>query len=35
VREIESIAESANISEHAFLLSYQRLTERVVYEHDA
>jgi hypothetical protein len=35
VREIESIAESANVSEDAFLLSYQRLTERVVYEYDA
>ena len=35
VREIENIADSANISKEAFLLSYQRLTERVVYEHDA
>jgi len=35
VREIHSITDSANISKEAFLLSYQRLTERVVYERDA
>jgi hypothetical protein len=35
VREIENIADSATISKKAFLLSYQRLTERVAYEHDA
>ncbi len=32
VREMESIADAANISQQAFVLSYPRLTERVIYE---
>jgi hypothetical protein len=35
VREIESIADAANISEQAFVLSYPQLTERMIHECDA
>lgn len=32
VREMESITDAANITQQAFVLSYPRLTERVIYE---
>jgi hypothetical protein len=35
VREIESIADAADVSEQAFVLSYPHLTERMIHEYDA
>jgi hypothetical protein len=35
VREIESIADAADVSEQAFVLSYPHLTERMIYEYDS